>query len=382
MYLRSMFAENYRSLRAIRMDLGAIDLFVGANGAGKSNLYRALQLIKAAAEGRFGHALAAEGGIYSAMWSGGLPKHKKARIALEAEIVDEQTGIAYRYRIEAGFRPAQPAAGFSHEAQIKREEMHIDTGRRPHCMMRREGGHIQVRDETGRMAEYPEKAMTSETALYMLGDAGRYPEISTLRHVIGQWRFYHGFRSDAGSPLRRPCLAITAPLLDEDGGNIAAVLATLAHTRQDTIELDRAVYDAFGGAALVVPEPEDDASFGLMIPEFPKRVFQPRELSDGQIRFLALAAALMSYRRPRFIALNEPEASLHPDMLPALAGMIASASADCQVWVVTHSQALADAISARCGVRAKTVIRRDGATWIEGMTLTGRIDDAGEAEGS
>ncbi|MCR9139859.1 MAG: AAA family ATPase [Alphaproteobacteria bacterium] len=375
MYLRTITAENYRSLRSIRMDLGSVNLFVGANGAGKSNLYRALQLIKSAADGRFSQAIAEEGGIYSSVWSGGFAKHKKARIVFDAEIVDEETGLVYRYRIETGFRPAPPAAGFSHEAQIKQEEMHVDTGRRPHVMMRRKGGHISVRDETGRMADYPEQALTSETALFMLGDAGRYPEISTLRHIISQWRFYHGFRSDAGSPLRNPCLAITAPMLDEDGGNIAAVFATLAHTRQDTVDLDRAVHDAFDGAVLSVPEPEEYARFGLVLPEFPNRVFQPRELSDGQIRFLALAAALLSYRRPRFIALNEPEASLHPDMLPALADMIASASADSQIWVVTHSQALADAISQRCGVRARTVIRKNGATWIEGMTLTGEMRD-------
>ncbi len=375
MYLRSMSAEFYRSLRSIRMDLGAVNLFVGANGAGKSNLYRALQLIKAAADGRFSHEIAEEGGIYSVYWSGGKPTHKKARIGLDAEIVDEETGIIYRYRIETGFKPAEPSAGFLHEAQIKFEEMSVDTGRRPVVMMRRKGGHVSVRDENGRMVDYPEQALTSETALFLLGDAGRYPEISTLRHVIGQWRFYHGFRSDAGSPLRRPCLPITAPMLDEDGSNLAAVFATLAHTKQDTIDLDRAVHDAFGGATLSVPIPEDYVSFGLAIPEFPTRVFQPRELSDGQIRFLALAAALMSYRRPRFIALNEPEASLHPDMLPALAEMIGKASADSQIWVVTHSQKLADAISARCGCPAHTVIRRDGATWIEGMTLTGEILD-------
>ncbi len=370
-----MSAGNYRSLRSIRMDLGSVNLFVGANGVGKSNLYRALQLIKASADGRLSHLIAEEGGIYSAFWSGGTRKHEKARITLAAEIVDEQTGIVYRYSIEAGFKPAEPSAGFSHEAQIKKEELTVDTGRRPVVTMRREGSHISARGESGRMEDYPEQALTSETALFMLGDAGRYPEISTLRHIIGQWRFYHGFRSDAGSPLRQPCLAITAPMLEEDGANIAAVFATIAHTRQDTIDLDRAVYDAFSGAALSVPVPEEYASFGLVFPDFPQRIFQPRELSDGQIRFLALAAALMSYRRPPFIALNEPEASLHPDMLPALAGMIASASADSQVWVVTHSGALADALGERCGVRPKTVIRQDGATWIEGMTLTGAMDD-------
>lgn len=374
MYLRSMSAENYRSLRSIRMDLEPVNLFVGTNGAGKSNLYRSLQLIKAAADGRFSHTIAEEGGILSAIWSGGFRKHHKAQIRLAAEIVDEQTGIVYQYRIDTGFK--QPtAAGFTHEAQIKQEEITIDTGRRPHVLMKRKGGHITVRDENGRMAEYAEQAMTSETALYMLGDAGRYPEISTLRHIIGQWRFYHGFRSDADSPLRRPCLAVTAPLLAEDGSNIAAVLATIAHIRGDTVDLDRAVFDALSGAALSIQEPEEYAQFGLVLPDFPQRIFEPRELSDGQIRFLALAAALLSYRRAPFIALNEPEASLHPDMLPALAGMIANASADSQVWVVTHSEALAAAVCERCGVRARTVIRRDGATWIEGMTATGMTDD-------
>ncbi|MEM9107486.1 MAG: AAA family ATPase, partial [Pseudomonadota bacterium] len=282
--------------------------------------------------------------------------------------------IVYGYTIETGFKPAEPSAGFDNEAQIKAEELTVDTGRRPHTMMRRKGGLVSVRGEGGRLEDYPEQAMTSETALHMLGDAGRFPEISTVRHVIGQWRFYHGFRSDAGSPLRSPCLPITSPMLEEDGSNIAAVLATLAWTKQDTIDLDRAVHDAFSGAALSLPRPADYAEFGLVLPDFPNRIFQPRELSDGQIRFLALAAALLSYRRPPFIALNEPEASLHPDMLPALAGMIAAASVDSQIWVVTHSQTLASAISERCGVRARTVIRKDGATWIEGMKLTGEME--------
>jgi predicted ATPase len=105
-------------------------------------------------------------------------------------------------------------------------------------------------------------------------------------------------------------------------------------------------------------------------------VFQPRELSDGQIRFLGLAAALMSYRQPPLIALNEPEASLHLDMLPPLADMIAQAARHSQIWIVTHSEPLASAVEERCGARPRRVIRRkDGATWIQGMRLTGVIDD-------
>jgi hypothetical protein len=63
----------------------------------------------------------------------------------------------------------------------------------------------------------------------------------------------------------------------------------------------------------VIPEPEGSASFDMTFPEFPQRMFDAAEMSDGTLRFLALAGALLAYRLPPFIALNGPEASLHPD---------------------------------------------------------------------
>lgn len=371
-----MSAENYRSLRAIRMDLADTTLFLGENGAGKSNLYRALQLVQAAVRGRLAHELAAEGGMLSALWSGTRRKSAgPARIRLEVEIVDEERAVTFRYHVEAGLRPPL-AAGFALEPQIKSEELSVETGRRAVVMMKRGGASVSVRDAAGRMQEYPSQALTSETAIALLGDAGHFPEIAAFCRIVGNWRFFHGFRTDRASPLRHPCLAVTGPMLDEDGSNLAAVFATLAHIRQDTVELDRVLASALGGARLVVPEPGETAEFGLMLPDFPHRVFQPRELSDGQIRFLGLAAALLSYRLPPLIALNEPEASLHPDMLSPLADMIFEASKSSQVWVVTHSALLAEAVRQRCGVRPRKVIRENGATWIEGMRLTGTI--AGE----
>jgi predicted ATPase len=377
MLLRSMSAENYRSLRSIRMDLGQVNLFVGENGAGKSNLYRSLQLVQAAVRGTFAQEIAAEGGMGSALWTGKRRPNEPVRIRLEAELLDEDRAITFRYRIEAGLRPPA-AAGFAFEPQVKVEELSIETGRRPVTMMKRAGPGVMVRNEAGRMVEHPEQALTSETAVALLGDAGHYPEVGTFRRAVSQWRFFHGFRSDRDSALRQPCLAVTAPLLDEDGANMAAVFATLKWTRGDTVDLDRAVADAFDGARLSVPEPEEFASYGLIFPQFPQRVFQPRELSDGQIRFLALAAALLSYRTPPLIALNEPEASLHPDMLPPLAEMIARAAQSSQLWIVTHSERLAREVETRCGVRAKRVVRNDGATWIDRMRLTGEMAEEDE----
>ena len=88
-----------------------------------------------------------------------------------------------------------------------------------------------------------------------------------------------------------------------------------------------------------------------------------------------LAGALLAYRPPAFIALNEPEASLHPDLLPPLARMIVNASERTQVWVVTHSERLAAAIEDYGSVRPRRVVKRDGATTIEGLKFGTFFED-------
>ncbi|MBE1204657.1 AAA family ATPase [Aminobacter carboxidus] len=374
MRLTSFSAAGYRSLRSIRLDIGQVSVFVGENGVGKSNLYRALQLIKASAEGTLAREIAAEGGMSSALWSGKRRTGQPARVVIDADFTDDETSARYSYKVEIGL-PPPVAAGFAFEPHVKEETLTVEAGRRPVEMMTRKGQAVFGRDGDGRRVEHPERILNSETALALLGGAGRYPEVGDLRAAVAGWRFYHGFRTDADSLVRRPALATTAPMLDENGANLAAVFATLRHIREDTVDLDRCIADALGEAQLDVPVPGESATFGLVLPEFPQRVFRPQELSDGQIRFLALAGALMSYRLPRLIALNEPEASLHVRMLPALADMIARAAERTQVWVVTHSRELADLVHERTGSRALTVIRVEGATMIEGMRSTGLMSD-------
>ncbi|MBA8907136.1 AAA family ATPase [Aminobacter ciceronei] len=374
MRLTSFSAAGYRSLRSIRLDIGQVSIFVGENGVGKSNLYRALQLIKASAEGTLAREIAGEGGMNSALWSGTRRIGQPARVIIDAQFVDDETAVCYAYKVEIGLPPPL-SAGFAFEPHVKEESLTIEAGRRPVEMMSRKGQAIFARDGDGRRFEHPERVLNSETALALLGGAGRYPEVGDMRAAVAGWRFYHGFRTDADSPVRRAALATTSPMLDEDGANLAAVFATLRHIREDTVDLDRCIADALGGAQLDVPVPGETATFGLVLPEFPQRVFRPQELSDGQTRFLALAGALLSYRLPKLIALNEPESSLHPRMMPALADMVARAAERTQVWVVTHSRELADLIRDRTGSRALTVVRNEGATTIEGMRATGQMPD-------
>ncbi len=186
-------------------------------------------------------------------------------------------------------------------------------------------------------------------------------------------RFYHDVRTDAASPLRQPALAVASPTLASDGANLAAVFATLVHIREDTEELDRVVDDAFPGALLKVPPPQRNATFGMIFPDYPKRVFEASELSDGTLRYLALAGALLAYRLPAFIVLNEPETSLHPDLLDPLARLIAGAASRAQIWLVTHSEPLAEALARHGGITPRKVVKHQGATRIEGLTIAGQL---------
>ena len=125
--------------------------------------------------------------------------------------------------------------------------------------------------------------------------------------------------------------------------------------------------------------PSRTASFGLRFADHPKRVFEAAELSDGTLRYIALTGALLAYRLPAFIALNEPETSIHPDLLNPLARLIARASERTQIWLVTHSERLASAIAEQADVAPLTVIKRDGETWIDGLKITGEFRDEDDA---
>ncbi|HEY1932359.1 MAG TPA: AAA family ATPase [Acetobacteraceae bacterium] len=365
--------EGYRSLRRIRFPADRLTVFQGANGVGKTNLYRALQLVQSAANGSLARELAAEGGMTSALWAGPRLARAPARIRLAVTLgPGEATPGAgqFRYEVEIGV-PAPAEGALPLEPRIKQENVTFLGGRRPVLLLDRRGPAITVTDAEGRRSQPDIDLMASETALSAVRDPARYPDLDAVRQTLLDWRFYHDLRSDPASPIRRPCLAIATPTLASDGGDLAAVFATLAFIRQDMVELDAAIADAFPGAQLDVPAPGQTASFGMRYAEFPSRVFQAAELSDGTLRYLALMGALLGYRLPAFVALNEPEASLHPDLLPPLARLIARAAERTQIWLVTHSEHLAAALVEAARVTPRIVVKRSGATWIDGLRMGG-----------
>ncbi len=91
------------------------------------------------------------------------------------------------------------------------------------------------------------------------------------------------------------------------------------------------------------------------------RPLRGAELSDGTLRYILLAAALLSPRPPELMVLNEPETSLHADLLAPLAALIARASHGTQVLVVSHAAALVAALE-REGAARITLEKRLGET--------------------
>lgn len=129
----------------------------------------------------------------------------------------------------------------------------------------------------------------------------------------------------------------------------------------DRALLHQSVERAFPGARLELWE--DQGRFGLRL-AMPGllRPLEAAELSDGTLRYLCLIAALLSPRTPPFLAFNEPETSLHADLLPALAELIADAGTRGQVLVTTHAESLAHALEKAIGTSTVQLTKDDGAT--------------------
>lgn len=359
--------SNYRSIRRLSIPIHPLSVFVGENGVGKSNLYKSLSLLRDAATGRITRTIADEGGLNSVCWSGPRKRGEDGRLHLSARF------DRLRYSIELGF-PGPVEAAFSGEPMIKAESIEMTQGKRAVQLMERKNSLVSVRGESGAWSSHKDAVLPSETALAGFSDGKQCPEIDLIRNAMLGWRFYHDFRTDPASPIRKPCLAITTPSLSADGSDLAAALATLYTIREDVTDIQEAIQDAFPGAELRAWEDSGLCEFDLQLADMP-RPFRAHELSDGTLKYICLLAVFMGYRLPPFIALNEPETSLHPSLLAPLARLIAKASHRADIWIVTHSEQLMDALRSESSVPLRRVIKPKGATTIEGLTIGGEYRD-------
>ena len=326
--IHSLAIGHYRSLLDLRFSSSRLTLITGANGSGKSNLYRGLRLLAETAQGGVVNALAKEGGLQSSFWAGPeklTNRMIKGEVAIEGgprkEVVRLRLGFSgddFGYAISLGL-PAPSRSFFSLDPEIKRESIWAGACYRPASLLVDRTGAV-VKARSGRDWDILSQHISPFDSLFeQVGDARSTPEILNVRESIRGWRFYDHFRTDQDAPARQPQLATRTPVLHHDGRDLAAALQTIREIG-DSESLDAAITDAFPGARLNIVA-RGDGRFAIELHQ--QGLLRPlsgMELSDGTLRYLLWVAALLTPRPPPLMVLNEPETSLHPDLLPALAG--------------------------------------------------------------
>lgn len=374
--LHTVAVRGYRSLREVIMPLSRLTVVTGANGTGKSSVYRALGLLAACARNEVIGSLAREGGLESVLWAGpeGLGGARRTGtvegttrnrpVSLELGFSSDDFG----YLIDLGLpQYAGPKSMFARDPEIKREAVFAGPRlRRSATLVSRGRDYAEVASESGSGFDPLTKSLPAyRSVLAEYASAGALPELAAVRDRLRTWRFYDGFRVDAGAPARQPRVGTRTPVLADDGADLAAAVQTIVEAGFD--DLHRAVAEAFDGATVSVAA--NDGLFELQLQQ--KGMLRPlrtAELSDGTLRFLLWGVALLSPSPPSLMVLNEPETSLHPDLIAPLAAMIRSAAAVTQVVVVTHSPAMRELLADEQDA-AEIELHKDwGETRITGQT--------------
>jgi len=368
--LSALAIAGYRSLRELIVPLGRLNVITGANGSGKSSVYRSLRLLADTARGGVITSLAREGGLPSTLWAG-PERFSRSMLSGESEVqgtrrnapVSLRLGFAgerFSYAIDLGF-PLPDSSRFVLDPVIKRECIWSGPVLRPSALLvDRQGAALRTRDETGAWQTVPQPVASFDSMMTEFADPRSAPEMIAVREQIRAWRFYDYFRTDANAPARMPQIGTHTPVLSNDGADLAAALQTIREIGDPTA-LDAAIDDAFPGSRLEIAA--QDGRFEVLMHQHGLlRPLKGAELSDGTLRYLLLVAALLTPRPPALLVLNEPETSLHPDLLPALARLIAQAAAHSQVLVVSHAARLIAALEREEASESLVLEKHFGAT--------------------
>ncbi len=387
--LHTLAIHGYRSLREVALKIGSLNLITGPNGSGKSNIYRSIRLLASAAEGELIRALAKEGGLQSTLWAG--PENisremeqgfvpiqgtkRKNPISLKLGFSADD----FTYTVDLGLPIYDPnvnneqASAFRLDPTIKRECLWTGPIMKPKALIvDRKGQNITCRDSDGQWQEVNLQLPGQLSMMTEYADPFHAPELVLLRNTIRSWRFYDHFRTDMDSPARRTEVGTFTPSLRADGSDLAAALQTILEIG-DSETLHQTVQDAFAGTQLFVQPVGNHLQVQLQQSGM-LRCLSASELSDGTLRFLLLVAALLTPRPPELMVLNEPETSLHPDLLPALGRLIAHYAENQQIIVVTHARPLVEQLIGLQDCQHYELVKRFGQTEVQGMGILDRPD--------
>jgi len=331
--------RGFKSIRELEdFELRNLNVFVGANGAGKSNLIAFFRLLQALIEDRLADFVRESGGISDLLYNG-----RKATKQMEFET---RFGVrGYRFVIKPG-----PGEGFAlaDEARYYERGVHgwWELG------SSEDNSSLLVKEAQG----------NSHDSYYS----------KPVVNAISSWKIYHFHDTSSTAAMRHAEIIEDNKALRYDAANIGPFLLRL---RRD----EQACYaDILNACRLVAPflddfllEPQQlgpktkvSLSWKTKGSDYP---MQPYHLSDGNIRFICLATALLQPNPPATMIIDEPELGLHPEAIRILGELILDAASRTQVIVATQSPLLLDQFAIEDII---TVNRRDGQSTFERLQRT------------
>ncbi|MBN1928527.1 MAG: AAA family ATPase [Chlorobiaceae bacterium] len=340
--IRKISVNGFKSIRELRdFELRDLNVIIGANGSGKSNLIQAFQMLMAMSRKGLQKFILENGGADNFLHNG--PQHTPA-ISMEFEFMSDSQfskGLNF-YRFDL-------TPTVEDTFLVNEERKYVTTNWRPYGSPAVESRLFEEREET------------SATGGHGVG--------YFVYHSIADWMVYHFHDTSSTAPMRRYEIIEDNAKLRNNGGNIAPFLLKLkSHDYyrsyyQDIINTVRLVmpfFDDFRLDVLKMGEAEKvRLSWQQKGSDFP---MQPYHFSDGSIRFICLATALLNPFPPSVIVIDEPELGLHPEAIRILGELIRDAAKRTQIIVATQSPLLLDQFSIEDIV---VVNRREGESVFE-----------------
>lgn len=347
-FLTQVVLEDYKSIAFCRVPLGPLAFFVGPNGSGKSNFLDALRLVTEALQFSLEHALRGRGGILEICRRSENTSSSSFGVRLDVALENGQRGF---YAIRIG---SLAQGGFT----VEREE----------CWLSPEA-HFRVEDGVVVSSSLSVAPAAASDRLYLVHASG-FPELRPLYEALSSMGFYN-FSPDR---LRDLQPFDTGNLLARDGGNIASVLRQLeAHSPP----IKQRIEEYLAKISVGVQHVDSKAVGHKETLEFDQQAakFLASSMSDGTLRALGVLVALFQssngHQRPiPLVAIEEPEAALHPAAAGILLDALSEASRSTQVLVTSHSPDLLEngLIPARSIL---AVVLEDGKTRIGPLDSVG-----------
>lgn len=355
MLFKSSHLKNLLSFRDTEVSLGSLNVLIGPNASGKSNLIEALALLQALPTDLAGF-FRRNGPILDWIWKGDIsPSETRASIAEIVAVLENPRGIR---EAEKQLTYGLQIASNNERLQIVSEKLenirpHHTDQPRPYYYFSVENGYgrispIRLNEDQGESSDRlptrltPDDFPPTRSVMSQFRDPVNFPTLTqTSRRLLGM-RLYRDWNIGRASPARRPQPTDDdIDVLAEDFSNLALVVNDL-QTRGLEALIDtnlKRFYESYNGLRPRVY----GGTIQLAATEAGMQGTIPAtRLSDGTMRFIALLTILCHPQPPESICIEEPELALHPDAMPLLAELLRSASERAQIIVTTHSPDLVD----------------------------------------